>query len=328
MQRPVLKSLLDLLTLVSQLERQHVARVFLVAMPATVLSRDASLSSTILRLGIVLTHAIVTLRRFDSDILVEEFFRSEIVHEVLRRDEATLLVRILQQYLIQALDDRLHDFLEAELHRPVLVIEGADVLAKLLVNLADHPVEPVLHICVSQLNLLIHLDGLVVELLRSLDLNVELMDLGVGRSTALNLNIWLLVLHLQLVQLFGDLLVLMSQHVQFLLIVADGLEQLRVGRLAREKLLHDLLNIREASLRSDLLEGLLNFSCSCHLLVHLRLEEGAPELLRKEVLIHLQLVRVLVVIGSLISDLLLPSVALDTSLKSGLLVIKRFQDRC
>ena len=269
MQRPVLKSLLDLLTLVSQLERQHVARVFLVAMPATVLSRDASLSSTILRLGIVLTHAIVTLRRFDSDILVEEFFCGKVVHEVLGGHEAALLVRVLQQDLIQALDDRLHDFLEAELHRPVLFIEGADVLAKLLVNLADHPVEPVLHICVGQLNLLIHLDGLVVELLRSLDLNVELMDLGVGRSTALNLNIWLLVLHLQLVQLLGDLLVLMSQHVQLLLIVADGLEQLRVGRLAREKLLHDLLNIREASLRSDLLEGLLDFSCSCHLLVHL-----------------------------------------------------------
>ena len=61
----------------------------------------------------------------------------------------------------------------------------------------------------------------------------------------------------------------MSQHVQLLLVVADGLEQLRVGRLAREELLHDLLNIREASLRSDLLERLLNFSRSRHLFVHL-----------------------------------------------------------
>ena len=95
MQRPVLKSLLDLLTLVPQLERQHVARVFLVTMPATILSRDASLSATILRLGIVLTHAIVTLRRLDSDILVEEFFCGKVVHEVLGGHEAALLVRVL-----------------------------------------------------------------------------------------------------------------------------------------------------------------------------------------------------------------------------------------
>ena len=78
-------------------------------------------------------------------------------------------------------------------------MEGADVLAKLLVNLADHPIEPVLHIGVGQFDLLVHLDGLVVKFLRGLDLNVELVDLGVGRSTALNLYVGLLVLHLQLV---------------------------------------------------------------------------------------------------------------------------------
>ena len=61
----------------------------------------------------------------------------------------------------------------------------------------------------------------------------------------------------------------MSQHVKLLLVVADGLEELRVGRLAREELLHDLLNIREASLRSDLLESLLDFGRPRHLFVHL-----------------------------------------------------------
>ena len=53
---------------------------------------------------------------------------------------------------------------------------------------------------------------------------------------------------------------------------------------------------------------------------------GTPELLSEQVLLHLQFVRILVVISSLISDLLLACVTLDSSLKSGLLVIEGLQD--
>ena len=211
--------------------------------------------------------------------------------------------------------------MEAELHRPVLLLEGANILTELLINLADHPVQPVLDICIGQFNLLVHLNGFIVELLRGLDLDMKLMDLGVGGASSFNLDIWLLVLHLQLVELFCHLLVLMPQHVQLLLVVADGLKKLRVSGLPCEELLHDLLNIGETRLRSNLLEGLLNLCCSRHLFVHLGLEEGAPELLSKEVLVHLKLVRVLVIICSLIPDLLLPCIALDSSFKSSLLVI-------
>ena len=157
---------------------------------------------------------------------------------------------------------------------------------------------------------------------------MELMDLGVGRSTAFNLNVRLLVLHLQLVELLCHLLVLVPQRVQLLLVVADCLEQLRVRGLTREELLHDLLDVGEARLRPDLLEGLLDFGRPRHLFVHLGLKEGAPKLLRQEILVHLQLVRILVVICSLISDLLLASVALDSSFKSGLLVIEGLEHGC
>ena len=83
----------------------------------------------------------------------------------------------------------------------------------------------------------------------------------------------------------------------------------------------DLLNVREASLCVDLLESLLDFSVSRHLFLHLSFEECAPKLLRQEVLVHLQLIRIFVVICSLVSDLLLSSVALDASFEGSLLVI-------
>jgi len=110
--------------------------------------------------------------------------------------------------------------------------------------------------------------------------------------------------------------------VKFLLILADSLQKLRVGGLTREELLHDLLDIGEASLGANLLESSLDFVRPRHLLVHLRLQEGTPELLSQEVLIHLQLVAVLVVAGSLITDLLLTIVTLVSALKSRLLIIE------
>ena len=71
----------------------------------------------------------------------------------------------------------------------------------------------------------------------------------------------------------------------------------------------------------DLLESLLNLGVTGHLLLHLRLEEGAPKLLRQEILVHLQLIRVFVVVRSLVSDLLLSGIALDASLQGSLLVV-------
>ena len=167
------------------------------------------------------------------------------------------------------LENGLVNLLEAEVHALLALLERSNVLLKLLVDLSDDSVEPIFDVCVRQINLFRHLNGLVVELLRGLNLNVQLMDFRVGAPTTLNLNVRLLVLHLQLVELLGHLLVLVPQDVQLLLVVAHGLEQLRVGCLPREELLYDLLNIGETRLRSNLLEGLLNLCCSRHLFVHL-----------------------------------------------------------
>lgn len=132
-------------------------------------------------------------------------------------------------------------------------------------------------------------------------------------------------MHLQLVELLRDLLILPAQTIKLLFVLTHSVQQLRVSSLSREELLHDLLNVTEARLCSDLLECTLDLGGLRHLSVHLVLEELGPEFLSQEVFVHLELVRVLIVIGSLVPDLLLPRVPLDAPLKGRLLVVEGLQ---
>ena len=271
-----------------------------------IVTRDCTSYITIVGFSLILA-TLMDSGRFYTDILIEELFGGELVHEVFRGDYAAIVLLVLQQDLVQPLDDRLHHLLETEGHGLLILVVGADILPELLVHLLDDPVQPVAHISVRQLDFLGHLDRLFVEFLRRLDFDVQLMDLGVRRAATFNFNRLRLVriLHLKLVKLLSNLLILSAQVVQLLLIFADSLQQLGVCSLSGEELLHDLLNVRKASLGTDLLEGLLDLSRACHLFVHLGLEEGAPELLSKEVLVHLQLIAIFVVVGGLVADLLL-----------------------
>ena len=77
-------------------------------------------------------------------------------------------------------------------------------------------------------------------------------------------------------------LVLLSESIDLGLIVADSLQELTIGLLSGQELLHDLLDISTACVLSDGLECLLIFLLVAHLLLHLLLEEGTPEPLYKE----------------------------------------------
>ena len=251
---------------------------------------DSSTRLTVLSLSVVFVS--IPLVRLHTDVLSKELFGSEIVHEVLACDETTLFVSVFEQDLVESLDHGLHDLLEAEVHRLLLLVVRTDILSELLINLFDDPGEPVTHVGVGQFNLLAYLDRFLVKLLRSLDPDVELVDLGVGETTLLDFDTDLLVsvVHLQLMKLLCDRLVLMTKTVEFFFVIADGLKQLRVGSLSCEELGDDLLDVREASLSSDLLEGLLDLRGPRHLFIHLGLQKGTPELLGKEILVHLKLV--------------------------------------
>ena len=157
---------------------------------------------------------------------------------------------------------------------------------------------------------------------------MQLVNLGVCRAATFDFNGLGLVrvLHLEFVELLSHLLVLSTQVVELLLVFANSLQKLRVGGLSGEELLHNLLDVGEASLGANVLEGLFDLGGACHLFVHLGLEEGAPELLSEEVLVHLQLIAVFVVIGGLVADLLLAKVSLHAPLERRLLVVQRFEN--
>ena len=120
------------------------------------------------------------------------------------------------------------------------------------------------------------------------------MDLRVGGPVTCHLLscfiLLIRVLHLEFVQFLSDLFMIMAQSVKLLLVLAYSMEQLTVGCFTSEELLDNLLNVREASLSVDLLESSLNLGVAGHLLLHLCFKEGAPKLLRQEVLVHLELI--------------------------------------
>lgn len=319
-----LETHLDCFTFSADVRPGHILSVHVIVVG--VVARDCA-ASAILSLGVVLTAAHVASSWLNTDVLLLEVFRGKLIQEVLLRDAATLFISILQQNLIEALNDSLHNLLEAETHSLFVLVVGSNVLLELLINLLNDPVEPVAHVSVSKLDLFGHFGILLVEFLGGLNLDVEMVNLGVSRAitTLINVNVgWLLirVVHLQLVEFLRDLLVLAAQVVQLLFVLADGLQKLRIGGLTGEELLDDMLDVREASLSTNLLEGSLDLLRPAHLPVHLRLQEGAPELLRKEVFIHLELVAIFVIASGLVTDLLLTIVTLVATLKGRLLVVE------
>ena len=88
--------------------------------------------------------------------------------------------------------------------------------------------------------------------------------------------------------------------------------------------MHDLLHVREARGSPDLLERVLDLEGPLHLALHLLLEELTPHLLDHVVLLHLELVRVFVLVGRGLCDLLLPSHSVHSSLQGLLLVLNGF----
>ena len=266
----VLVALLNGLSLLAKVN--SVDLIFVHVQAESIVSRHSAACTclSVLSLGVISTITVVALV-LNTDVLVEELLSGKVVHEVLRSDEATVFISIFEQDLVKTFDDGLHDLLEAEVHCLFLLVVGTNIFAELLVNLLNDAVQPVTHVSVSQFNFFVHLDSLVVELLRRLDLDVQLVDLWVSRATSLNFKVSLLVrvLHLQLVELLSHLLILTTKSIEFLLILAHCVQQLRVSRLTSEELLHDLLHIRKTCLGSNLLESLFDFSSSSHLFVHL-----------------------------------------------------------
>ena len=122
-----------------------------------IMSRGSSARLAILRLIFLIPHPIDTLTRLHPNVLCTELFSAEVLHEVFACDETAFFIRVLQQNLIKLLDNGLHHFLEAGGHRFFFLSIRANVLAELLINLLYDTTQPILHVLVSELDLLGHL---------------------------------------------------------------------------------------------------------------------------------------------------------------------------
>ena len=193
-------------------------------------ARGSSPRLAILRLVLLISHPVDALSRLHPYVLSTELFSAEVLHEVFAGDEAALFICVLQQYLIELLDNCLHHFFEASRHRFFFLSIRADVLAELLVNFLYDSSQPILHVLVSELHLLIHLYSLFVQLLSRLDLDMKLVDFGVGGALprhVLSILILLIrVLHLELVQFLSDLFIFMAQPIKFFFVLAHSVQQL------------------------------------------------------------------------------------------------------
>lgn len=88
----------------------------------------------------------------DTHVLGNEVLGSEIVHEIFSCDEASVLIILFHNDLLELSADDLHNFFEFEGHR--LVLERTDVLIELLVKLLDDATAPGLNLIVHKLHLL------------------------------------------------------------------------------------------------------------------------------------------------------------------------------
>lgn len=127
--------------------------------------------------------AIVCFGRPHSNVLGEELFGGEVIHEIFARHETPIFIILLRQNLFQLLYDCLHKFFEKESHSFAFIV--ANSLAKLLVNLGGDSVEPGFDLVVGQLHLFAHFHSLFVLLLRSLDLNMQSVHFRVSRTNPL-----------------------------------------------------------------------------------------------------------------------------------------------
>lgn len=133
--------------------------------------------------------------------------------------------------------------------------------------------------------------------------------------------------NLKFVKLFAPELVIISKRIDLLLLLWDRHEQLSISWLTGQEFLDNLLDVRITSRRTDLLECILILEILLHFLFHFGLQVGRPELLREEILLHLQLIWIFLFIGSLLSDLLLTLHAANPSFKRRFFVLNRLIQR-
>ena len=180
---------------------------------------------------------------------------------------------------------------------------------------------PVRDLVINNINLLEALLDLLVVTIHQSEVLVHLNQLGViGIQIDISSLVLISSINLELLKALGQLLVVFLELINLCLIVANGLKEGRVGLLTLLEASNHSLHVSNARMRLDLLERLIDAAGGLHLLVHLALHEVVPKLVNVQVVSHLELSRVLALIGSRFSNFLIFLLALNATLNGLLLV--------
>ena len=212
-----------------------------------------------------------------TDILVKELLSCEIIHEIFWCHLSTLLFIFLKDNSIQLPTDCLHNLLELECHS--LVLERTNILAKLLINLADHTLNPAFDLIIDELDLFVEFLWFLIFLLMFLDWRIKFMKIW-SKGTPARLSFLsaclITALYRKFMKFLSAWLIFWSKPVNFLFVFRNGRQELRIGLFAGQKFLDDILNIREPSSCSYLLESILNQECAIHFFFHFCFQESRP----------------------------------------------------
>jgi len=211
----------------------------------------------------------------NSDVFVQKFLGTEVVHEVLGCDIASLVFVLFGDDLTQLLGHSLTNLLENKGQRLVLPV-SSDVLTKVDVNFLGDSTCPSLDLISNKVNFLAKLVALLLVFAVRSDLLVQILDLR-RENLATSIIVLLFVLlvgDLELVEFLSPDLMVFSEVFNFTLVFRDSDEQLRVSLFSGEESVNNLIDIGQVGGSSDLLESILDVSVVAHLVLHLFLKEG------------------------------------------------------
>ena len=273
-------------------------------------SRDIRLAAISCLVGVCSTRD-----RSNSDVLVEELGGREISEYLPVIDSiiGTFISLTLLQAIKLADNDCVHglehgDEVDWVLLEELVLGQGAELLIA-----SSRPVGDLVVNDVDLLETL--LEGLIVTIYNS-EILVHLNDLSIVRLGVSLSGIISVIggIDLELLEPLGQLLVILLKRVNLGFTGGDRLQESGVGLLTLLEATDHGLNVCDASVCLDLLEGIVDASGGFHLLVHLSLHEVVPQLVDVEIVSHLELGGVFALVSSSLSDLLILLLALNTAL--------------
>ena len=85
--------------------------------------------------------------------------------------------------------------------------------------------------------------------------------------------------NLKFVQFLAPQLIVIPKHIDFLFLIGDRHQKLRIGWLTGQEFLNDLLDVGVTSRRTDFLESVFVLEILLHFLLHFGFQVSRPELL-------------------------------------------------